>query len=62
MNIVATTNIYTEKEDLGEADIVVTCLGEPDGEKATLKQGGESLDFDGTLHVDQLISYFSKAD
>jgi HAD superfamily hydrolase (TIGR01509 family) len=62
MNIVATTNIYTEKEDLGEADIVVTCLGEPYGEKATLKQGGESLDFDGILHVDQLISYFSKTD
>ena len=62
MNIVATTNIYTEKEDLSEADIVVTCLGEPDGQKAELKQGGQALDFDGVLHVDQLISYFSKPD
>lgn len=62
MNVVATTNIYTEKEDLSEADIVVTCLGEPGGEKATLKQGGEGLDFDGVLHVDQLISYFSRPD
>jgi HAD superfamily hydrolase (TIGR01509 family) len=60
MNIVATTNIYTEKEDLSEADIVVTCLGEPDGQKAELKQGGEGLDFDGVLHVDQLVRYFSK--
>ncbi len=59
MNIVATTNIYTEKEDLSEADIVVTCLGEPDGEKGQLKQGGQGLDFDGVLHIDQLLKYFS---
>lgn len=62
MNIVATTNIYTEKEDLSEADIVVTCLGDPDGQKAELKQGGQTLDFDGVLHVDQLVDYFSKPD
>ena len=59
MHVVATTNIYTENEDLSEADIVVTCLGEPDGEKGMLKQGDESLAFDGVLHVDQLIKYFS---
>ena len=59
MNIVATTNVYTEKEDLSEADIVVTCLGEPNGEKGQLKQGGQGLDFDGVLHIDQLLKYFS---
>ena len=59
MSVVATTNIYTENEDLSEADIVVTCLGEPDGEKGTLKQADEKLAFDGILHVDQLIKYFS---
>jgi HAD superfamily hydrolase (TIGR01509 family) len=59
MHVVATTNVYTEKEDLSQADIVVTCLGEPDGEKGTLKQGGQGLDFDGVLHVNQLVSYFS---
>jgi len=58
MYVVATTNIYTENEDLHEADIVVTCLGEPDGEKGILKQENKSLAFDGVLHVDQLIKYF----
>jgi HAD superfamily hydrolase (TIGR01509 family) len=59
MYVVATTNIYTENENLREADIVVTCLGEPDGEKGILKQENESLAFDGVLHVDQLIKYFA---
>ena len=59
MYVVATTNIYTENENLREADIVVTCLGEPDGEKGILKQGNKSLAFDGVLHVDQLIKYFA---
>jgi HAD superfamily hydrolase (TIGR01509 family) len=59
MRVVATTNVYTERENLSEADIVVTCLGDPDGEKGELKQGGEGLDFDGVLHIGQLIGYFS---
>jgi beta-phosphoglucomutase-like phosphatase (HAD superfamily) len=59
MYIVATTNIYTEDEDLSEADIVVTSLGEPDGKKGILKQGGENLEFDGVLKVEQLLEYFS---
>jgi HAD superfamily hydrolase (TIGR01509 family) len=59
MHVVATTNVYTEKEDLSQADIIVTCLGEPDGEKGILKQGGQGLDFEGVLHVDQLVRYFS---
>jgi HAD superfamily hydrolase (TIGR01509 family) len=62
MHVVATTNVYTEKEDLSQADIIVTCLGEPDGEKGTLKQGGRDLDFDGVLHIDRLMEYFSKGD
>jgi HAD superfamily hydrolase (TIGR01509 family) len=59
MYIVATTNIYTEDEDLSDADIVVTSLGEPDGKKGILKQGGEKLEFDGVLKVEQLLDYFS---
>ena len=58
MHVVATTNAYTEREDLSEADIIVTCLGDPDGEKGVLKKG-EGLDFDGVLRLDQLIAYFS---
>jgi HAD superfamily hydrolase (TIGR01509 family) len=59
LHIVATTNVYTEKEDLSDADIVVTCLGDPDGEKGELRQGGEGLDYDGVLRADQLVEYFS---
>jgi len=59
MHVVATTNVYTEKEDLHEADLVVTCLGDPDGEKGELRQGGEGLAYNGVLHLDQLIAYFS---
>jgi HAD superfamily hydrolase (TIGR01509 family) len=57
--IVATTNVYTEKEDLSDADIIVTSLGDPDGEHGLLKKGGEGLDYDGVLHVDQVVKYFS---
>jgi HAD superfamily hydrolase (TIGR01509 family) len=60
MRVVATTNHYTEQEDLGDADIIVTCLGDQDGEKGILKKDGKDLNFDGVLHVDQLVKYFSK--
>ena len=57
---VATTNVYTESEDLSDADIVVTSLGDPDGEKGVLKSAKRDLPFDGVLHVDQLIRYFAR--
>jgi HAD superfamily hydrolase (TIGR01509 family) len=56
--ILATTNGYTEKEDLSPADIIVTTLGDPDGEKGLLRKG--DLDFDGVLHVEQVSAYFSR--
>ncbi|HZD57838.1 MAG TPA: HAD-IA family hydrolase [Anaerolineales bacterium] len=59
MHVVVTTNGYTEKEDVSDGDIVVTCLGDPDGERGELKQGGAGLDYDGVLHVEQLVQYFS---
>lgn len=59
MFVVATTNPYTEKEDLSDAHIIVTCLGDPDGETGILKQGGEGLQYDGILHLEQLMDYFS---
>jgi HAD superfamily hydrolase (TIGR01509 family) len=60
MHVVATTNVYTEHEDLSKAEIVVTCLGDPDGKKGELKQGGAGLEYDGVLRLDQLIKYFSE--
>jgi len=59
MAVVATTNFYTEREDLSAADLIVTCLGDPDGEKGILKSGGEGLDFNGVLTASQLVNYFS---
>jgi len=58
MHVVATTNPYTEKEDLHDADIIVTCLGDPDGEKGQLKQGGAGLAYDGVLRVSQVVKHF----
>ena len=55
---VATTNIYTENEDLSEAEIIVSSLGDPGAEKGTLKASKKPLDFDGVLTVDQLVDYF----
>ena len=58
LNIVATTNIYTENEDLSDADIVVTRLGDV-GEKGELKNAKKEIDFDGILHVEQLLKYYA---
>jgi len=58
LNIVATTNIYTASENLSDANIIVTCLGDADGEKGELNQGGQGIDYDGVLHLEQLMAYF----
>lgn len=59
LHIVATTNIYTEKEDLSDADIIVTSLGDEGGEKGILKKGGDGLAFDGVLYVEQVVEFFA---
>lgn len=59
LSVVATTNVYTAKEDLSAAEIIVTCLGDPDGEKGVMTKGGDGMLFDGVLHVDQVLKYFS---
>lgn len=60
LHIVATTNIYTEDEDLSDAAIVVTRLGEADGKKGVLKRADDGeLDFDGVLGLNQIVSFFS---
>jgi HAD superfamily hydrolase (TIGR01509 family) len=58
--VVVTTNHYTEKEDVSTGDIIVTCLGDTDGEKGTLTKGDKTLKYDGVLHVNQVVDYFSK--
>ena len=60
LRCVATTNIYTEEEDLSDAGIVVTSLGEPEGKKGKLTRSSKPFKFDGVLHVDSLVEFFSK--
>ena len=57
--VIVTTNSYTEKEDVNSGDIIVTCLGDPDGEKGRLTKGGKNLKFDGVLRVQQVVDYFA---
>jgi HAD superfamily hydrolase (TIGR01509 family) len=57
MLVVATTNGYTEREDLGAADIVLTSLGDPGGEQGVLQRADRPLRFDGCLHIDALLDY-----
>ncbi len=59
-HVVVTTNYYTAKEDVSGGDIIVTCLGDPGGEKGKLTKGDPSLKFDGVLRVKQLVDYFEK--
>jgi len=54
---IVTTNGYTEKEDVSAGDVIVTCLGDPKGEKAVLRKGNLP-GFDGVVHVKQLLELF----
>ena len=58
-HVIVTTNGYTEKEDVSGGDIIVTCLGDPDGEKGRLTKAGTNLKFDGVLHVRRVVEYFA---
>jgi len=59
LKTIVTTNHYTEKEDVSAGDVIVSCLGDPDGEKAELRKG-ELADFDGVVHVRDLAESFTK--
>ncbi|HEY9152570.1 MAG TPA: HAD-IA family hydrolase [Anaerolineales bacterium] len=59
MKTIVTTNGYTEKEDVNAGDVIVTCLGDPAGEKAVLRKGNLSS-FDGVVHAKQLAELFGK--
>jgi HAD superfamily hydrolase (TIGR01509 family) len=59
MKTIVTTNGYTEKEDVEAGDVIVSSLGEPGGEKATMRKGNLP-GFDGVVHAKQLIEYLEK--
>jgi hypothetical protein len=58
MRVLATTNVYTEKEDLSSAEIIVSCLGDPAGEKAVLRKGPPDIVRDGMVHVEAVVRAF----
>ncbi len=59
MHVVATTNLYTEREDLSMADVIVTCLGDANGPHAHLRSEAHGLDLsDGCVHAQDLIQLF----
>lgn len=59
IRVVATTNGYTEQEDLSAADIVVTTLGDEGVELGVLKSPIDNLEFNGILYLTQVIEHFS---
>lgn len=56
--VVVTTNLYTENEDLCDADLIATGLGHADGVRGKLTKGGAGLTYDGVLRVHQVVRYF----
>ncbi|MBM2842917.1 MAG: hypothetical protein HW404_754, partial [Anaerolineales bacterium] len=58
LRVLATTNVYTEKEDLSPADVIVSCLGDPAGEKAALRKGPALAVRDGVVHVEAMVRAF----
>ena len=60
IRVIATTNGYTEDEDLSAADIIVTALGDEGGEYGVLKTPVNELEFDGVLRLSRVIKCFSR--
>jgi len=54
---IVTFNGYTENEDIEAGDIIVSCLGDPDGEKARMRKGN-LVNFDGVVHVNEVVAVF----
>jgi len=59
MNVVATVNDYTRDEDLSLADVILSCLGDEDGQRAELIRSRKPLKIDGIVRVTDLMNYFS---
>ena len=58
LRVLATTNVYTENEDLSPAEIIVSCLGDPEGEKAVLRKGPAEVVRDWVVPVEAVVRAF----
>jgi hypothetical protein len=54
--VVVTTSIYTKDEEFDKAKLVVSCLGDEDGERGTLLAGSQVQGYDGVLTLPMLGS------
>jgi hypothetical protein len=52
-------SIVNSREMLVDATRKGYAVGDPECEKGELRSGGEGLDHDGVLTVDQIVDYFS---
>ncbi len=58
LKTIVTTNYYTEKEDVSAGDVIVSCLGDADGEKAEMRKGALE-GFDDVVHLKDVVKLFS---
>lgn len=54
INVIATVNEYTKNEDVSSASLVVSCLGDTDGEKAKIFSGNVETAFNGIVTLEIL--------
>jgi HAD superfamily hydrolase (TIGR01509 family) len=58
MHCLVTQSFYTTEEDFSEADMVVSCLGDPGGETAKIignKRGKETINYITVMELDSLL-------
>lgn len=60
LHVLATANEYTMREDLGGADAVVTCLGDPPDAPAALLRGGEGVVANGKVDLAALGDFLAR--
>lgn len=56
--VLATFNGYTRNEDLNNADVIVSCLGDESGEKATFLNKSIQLSKEGIISLQDLMKVF----
>jgi beta-phosphoglucomutase-like phosphatase (HAD superfamily) len=61
LNVLATTNEYTEREDLSSADIIVDGLGEPASRKVKLTYAKPGTVVEDYLTASWIVRYFEGA-
>ncbi|TVQ41208.1 MAG: HAD family hydrolase [Spirochaetaceae bacterium] len=55
--VIATTNHYTEREDLSQSDLIVSCLGDSNGERAVVRKPRGGFAVDGIVHLEEVKRY-----